>query len=339
MIYVIVGTRPNFIKIASLVKELKISKVKFKIIHTGQHYDYKLSKQFFEELNIPEPDINLNVGSGSHAIQTANIMIKFERHLLIDYPSLVIVVGDVNSTLACALTAKKLNIKIAHIEAGLRSFDMTMPEEINRILTDHISDYLFISESSGVINLYREGLYEDREVHFVGNIMIDSIVNNFDKIKNVKNEEKDSYMVVTFHRPKNVDDKKDLLNVVKLLEKMQKQIKIIFPIHPRTFKVLKKYNLFERLYSKKNIKIIEPSGYITFLNLILNSKLVLTDSGGIQEECSFLGIPVITFRDSTERPVTVKKGTNVVVGRNSKKAYREFFKILKQNKKKEVKSR
>ena len=169
--------------------------------------------------------------------------------------------------------------------------------------------------------------------------MIDSIVNNFDKIKNVKNEEKDSYMVVTFHRPKNVDDKKDLLNVVKLLEKMQKQIKIIFPIHPRTFKVLKKYNLFERLYSKKNIKIIEPSGYITFLNLILNSKLVLTDSGGIQEECSFLGIPVITFRDSTERPVTVKKGTNVVVGRNSKKAYREFFKILKQNKKKEVKIR
>ena len=264
-------------------------------------------------------------------------MKKFEFHLLKDKPSLVVVVGDVNSTFACALVAKKVGIKVAHIEAGLRSFDMTMPEEINRILTDHISDYLFVSERSGLENLNNEGI--NQGVYFVGNIMIDSIVNNLDKIEIIENNEDKPYVLVTFHRPANTDNKKDLLNVVKLLEKMQKQIKIIFPMHPRTLKMLKQYNLFERLYSKRNIKIIDPCGYIKFLNLILYSELVLTDSGGIQEECSYLGVPIITFRDSTERPITVDEGTNVVVGRNSKKAYREFFKILKQNKKKEVKIR
>lgn len=336
-ILIIGGARPNFMKIAPLTKELGNQKIEFKLIHTGQHYDFNMSKIFFDNLGISEPDYFLNVGSDSHASQTAKIMIEFEKVILKEKPKLIIVVGDVNSTLACALVAKKLFIKVAHVEAGLRSFDMKMPEEINRLLTDQISDLLFITEKSAEENLKREGINPDK-IFFVGNIMIDTLIMNLQKAKELNSLEKyglkeKQYALVTLHRPSNVDSKKNLEKVIKIIDFLQDKIKIFFPIHPRTLKNLKKFN-FEKHLQKNNIILSEPIGYLDFLNLMTNSKLVLTDSGGIQEEASYLKIPVLTLRKNTERPITVDLGTNTIVGNDFNRAKVCIDKILSNNYKK-----
>jgi UDP-N-acetylglucosamine 2-epimerase (non-hydrolysing) len=290
-----------------------------------------------DNLGIPKPDYFLNVGSGTHALQTAKIMIEFDKVILNEKPRLVIVVGDVNSTIACALVAKKRSIEVAHIEAGLRSFDDKMPEEINRKLTDQISDYLFITERSGILNLQNEGI-DSSKIFFVGNVMIDNLINNLEEARN-KNYYKnlgllnDPYGIVTIHRPSNVDDKKDLENVIQILNFIQSRIKIVFPIHPRTRKSLIKYNLENEL-SKPNIIITEPLGYLEFLNLIINSKFVLTDSGGIQEEASYLKIPILTLRNNTERPVTIEEGTNTLLGNDILKLKEYLNEILSDTYKK-----
>ncbi|MBY9008352.1 MAG: UDP-N-acetylglucosamine 2-epimerase (non-hydrolyzing) [Candidatus Lokiarchaeota archaeon] len=321
-IFLVAGARPNFIKIAPLINELKNSNIEFKLVHTGQHYDYNMSKVFFDDLGIPEPDIHLNVGSASHAVQTANIMIEFEKVILNEKPLLVVVVGDVNSTIACALVAKKLNIKIAHVEAGLRSFDQKMPEETNRILTDQISDFLFTTEYSAEVNLNKEGI-DQNKIYFVGNIMIDSLIRNLKRVEDDKNYKKfglkrGKYALVTIHRPSNVDLKDDLIKIIKMLNYTQEKIKVFFPIHPRTKKNLKKFNL-ENTLKNSNIILSEPIGYLDFLNLMMNSKFIVTDSGGIQEEASYLKIPVLTLRENTERPITIEKGTNEIIGDNYEK--------------------
>jgi len=336
-IYIIAGARPNFMKVSPLIKEVKKNNLNFKLIHTGQHYDYEMSKIFFEDLEIPKPDIFLNAGSATHAVQTAKIMIEFEKVILEDRPVLIIVVGDVNSTIACALVAKQLAIKIAHVEAGLRSFDQTMPEEINRILTDQISDFLFITEKSAEINLKKEGINPDK-IHFVGNIMIDNLMNNLDKASNLEILEKygltkKNFALITVHRPSNVDNKEDLEKIIEILNYIQKRIKIFFPIHPRTKKNLEKFDLLSNL-RKDNIIINKPVGFLEFLNLMLNSKFILTDSGGIQEEASFLKIPILTLRKNTERPITIEKGTNSLIWDDIEKIKKVVDDILKDKYKK-----
>ncbi|OGW36767.1 MAG: UDP-N-acetylglucosamine 2-epimerase [Nitrospirae bacterium RBG_13_39_12] len=362
-ILLIAGARPNFMKIAPLVHELKARsktqgawrkklglksrELEYKIVHTGQHYDYEMSKVFFEELDIPEPDFFLGAGSGTHAVQTAKIMTVFERVCLQEKPDVVVVVGDVNSTLACSVTAKKLNIKVAHVEAGLRSFDMTMPEEINRIVTDSVSDYLFVSEKSGIDNLKREGKNR-KQIFFAGNIMIDTLYYGLKKIENKKLRKSeiekkilspelhapgtmrhaDSYAVVTLHRPSNVDDKDKLEDILLALKKISEDMDIYFPVHPRTEKNINDFKL-NYLLEGSSIKVTPPLSYLEFLSLWRDAALVLTDSGGIQEETTVLGIPCFTIRENTERPVTIKKGTNVLVGTNGKgilKAYKRFKK-------------
>ena len=314
----VVGARPNFMKVAPIHKAFQMykDKVEHLICHTGQHYDKKMSKIFFEDLEMPFPDFYLGVGSGSHAEQTAKIMIEFEKVLNNEKPDLIIVVGDVNSTVACSLVAAKLNIKVAHVEAGLRSFDRTMPEEINRLLTDAISDYLFVSEKSGLKNLQNEGIKEDK-IYFTGNVMIDSLMHYLSKAEksHVLNDyslNPSEHILVTLHRPSNVDSKDFLKDLILLFEKLAEKRKIIFPVHPRT-----KKNLEDSGYTNnvnKNIILTEPIGYIDFLALTKNSGLIITDSGGIQEESTYLGIQCITVRNNTERPVTVEIGTNHLIG-------------------------
>lgn len=334
------GARPNFMKIAPLIHELKSwqakklasNKLSYKLIHTGQHYDYEMSKVFFEELDIPEPDYFLGAGSGSHAEQTAKVMVEFEKVCQKEKPDIVVVVGDVNSTLACSVTAKKLNIKVAHVEAGLRSFDMTMPEEINRIVTDSISDYLFVSEKSGLKNLKKEGKNEN-QVFFVGNIMIDTLFYGLKKIGNeklrnseIKKINKKPYVVVTLHRPSNVDDKNKLEDILMALIEISKDMDIYFPIHPRTKKNIEKMKL-KYILENSNIKTMPPLSYLEFLSLWKDASLVLTDSGGIQEETTVLGIPCFTIRENTERPITIEEGTNILVGTTGKgilQAYKQF---------------
>ncbi len=324
--FLVVGARPNFVKIAPLTRELKTTNIEFKLIHTGQHYDDSMSSLFFKDLEIPKPDVNLNIGSESHATQTAKIMVKFERVLIKETPDLVIVVGDVNSTLACALVAKKMNIKVAHIEAGLRSFDQTMPEEINRILTDHISDLLFTTEESANKNLRNEGINQDK-VYFVGNIMIDSLIYNIKKArekytyKQYDLNEKE-FALITLHRPSNVDNYNNLQKIIDMIEYVGKFTNVIFPIHPRTKNKLREFNLEQKLI-KANVLVTDPLSYLNFINLMINSKFILTDSGGIQEEASFLTIPVLTLRKNTERPVTVVKGSNTIIN--------DDFNLLKVN--------
>jgi UDP-N-acetylglucosamine 2-epimerase (non-hydrolysing) len=282
-----------------------------------------MSEVFFEQLGIHKPDNHLSVGSASHACQTAKIMIAFEKVVLKEDPDLVIVVGDVNSTLACSLVACKLSIKIAHVESGLRSLDRTMPEEINRVVTDSLSDYLFVSEKSGLKNLEKEGINSNK-VHFVGNIMIDSLLYNLPiieesdilkKLKLTKNE----YSIVTLHRPSNVDSKETLSQVLHILKSISDKIKIVYPIHPRTRKRIKEHNFLGEFERLDRIMLIEPLGYIDFVKLFKDSKFVLTDSGGIQEETTVLKVPCLTMRENTERPVTVRKGTNYLVGRDKNK--------------------
>jgi len=310
----LVGARPNFIKIAPLHKAFKTfsKEVTHKICHTGQHFDENMSKIFFDELDLPKPDFYLGIGGGTHTGQTARIMIEFEKVLLQEKPDLIIVPGDVNSTLAGALTAAKMGIKIAHVESGLRSFDRSMPEEINRMMTDVLADYLFVSEKSGLDNLSREGINSNK-VFFVGNIMIDSLVHYLPGI-NASMITKDlelflkNYILVTFHRPNNVDNKKSLNDIINLLNTISKEKKVVFPIHPRTKGNLEKFGFLKQF--TKNVLLTDPLGYVDFLALAKDAELIITDSGGIQEETTFMGIQCITVRNNTERPVTVDIGTN-----------------------------
>lgn len=328
----VVGARPNFMKVAPIHKAFQIynHQVKHLICHTGQHYDKKMSKVFFEDLGMPMPDFYLGIGSGSHAEQTAKVMIEFEKVLLSEKPDLIIVVGDVNSTVACSLVASKLNVKVAHVEAGLRSFDRTMPEEINRLLTDAISDHLFVTEKSGIENLRNESIPQEK-VHFVGNVMIDSLINHLQKAdgSTVLSEydlQKSNYILVTLHRPSNVDSKTFLKDLIKLFENLSAERKIIFPVHPRT-----KKNLIETGYSdqvKKKIILTDPIGYIDFLCLTKNAELIITDSGGIQEESTYLGIQCITVRENTERPITVEVGTNQLIGTDLLKVEKSAKEVL-----------
>jgi UDP-N-acetylglucosamine 2-epimerase (non-hydrolysing) len=312
------GARPNFMKIAPLMKALnRRSEFQTLLVHTGQHYDAKMSHLFFEELNIPKPDVNLEVGSGSHAVQTAEIMKRFEPVALEFKPDYVLVVGDVNSTIACGLVAVKLGVKLIHVEAGLRSFDRTMPEEINRILTDSISDLLFVTEPAGIENLRNEGVDSGR-VHFVGNVMIDTLLANRSKAEQSNileklNLAKKLYAVITLHRPSNVDDMDNLGKIIAAFETIQKDLKLVFPIHPRTKKNIEGSALKDRVAAMKNLILLEPIGYLDFLKLTANAALVMTDSGGIQEETTILGVPCMTLRENTERPVTVTEGTNRLV--------------------------
>jgi UDP-N-acetylglucosamine 2-epimerase (non-hydrolysing) len=312
------GARPNFMKIAPLMRAFEGNGgFDTLLVHTGQHYDENMSRLFFDELNIPKPDINLEVGSGSHAYQTAEIMKRFEPIVLEHRPDYVLVVGDVNSTIATGLVAIKLGIKLIHVEAGLRSFDMTMPEEINRILTDRISDLLFVTEQSGVDNLLKEGVNSNK-VHLVGNVMIDTLLSNREKAEESSILKKldlvgKKYAVITIHRPSNVDDTKMLGEILASFEEIQKDIKLVFPIHPRTRNNIKEARLEERINAMKNLMLLEPVGYLDFLCLMSNAALVMTDSGGIQEETTILGVPCMTLRDNTERPVTITEGTNRLV--------------------------
>ena len=337
-IIIVFGTRPNFVKVAPLIPLIKkIKKIESSLVHTGQHYDYKMSKQFFNQLQISKPSIFLNVGSSSHANQTAQIMEKFEPICVKIKPDFVMVIGDVNSTLACSLVAAKLKIKIIHLEAGLRNYDRSMPEEINRLITDCLAEYLLTPSLEAGQNLLKEGVKKEK-IHFVGNIMIDTLLKYLplskkSKILDKLNLKSKQYILITLHRPSNVDDKKNLKLILFNLQKTAKKIKIVFPVHPRTLKNIKKYDLNKLL---NNIKIVEPLGYLDFEHLMINSKAVITDSGGIQEETTVLNIPCITIRDKTERPITVTKGTNVVVGLNMKKLNFYIYQILKNKWKKSI---
>ncbi len=311
---VIAGARPNFMKIAPIMWEIaRRPGVTAQLVHTGQHYDEKMSKLFFEQLQIPKPNIDLEVGSGSHAVQTAEVMKRFEPVVLEQKPDAVIVVGDVNSTIACAMTAVKLGVPVAHVEAGLRSFDRTMPEEINRLLTDAISDWLFVSEPSGIENLKKEGT-DPKRVFFVGNVMIDTLVACRDRFSaagglDAFGVRPNEYVVLTLHRPANVDDPAVFGGLIRAIEAVQRDLPIVFPVHPRTRKIMAAQSTH-----LPNVKLVEPLGYLEFMNLVSNARFVMTDSGGIQEETTFLGVPCLTLRNNTERPSTVDEGTNVLVG-------------------------
>lgn len=335
----VVGARPNFMKIAPIMDEMKKhSKIIPVLVHTGQHYDREMSKLFFDDLKLPPPDIYLGVGSASHAEQTAKIMVEFEKVLLEQKPDLVVVVGDVNSTIACALTAVKLLIPVAHVEAGLRSHDRTMPEEINRILTDAISDYLFTTSRDADDNLIKEGIPKEK-IYFVGNVMIDTLLKQIEKasasdILGRLGLEPKSYAVLTLHRPNNVDKREVFKSIIGALEEVQKKIKIVFPIHPRTRKKIEEFGLSGKIKSMVNFIITDALGYLDFLSLTANSKFVLTDSGGIQEETTILKIPCVTLRETTERPITVVEGTNVIVGSDKEKIIKESLKVIEGKQKK-----
>ena len=302
------------------------------LLHTGQHYDTSMSKVFFEDLQMPQPDIYLGVGSGTHAQQTAQVMTKIEAVMLQNRPDLVMVVGDVNSTLAASVVAAKLWIPVAHVEAGLRSFDREMPEEINRILTDALAEFLFVTEKSGQQNLLNEGIASQR-IYFVGNVMIDSLLMYRRQAEksfilqrlNVKEKE---YALLTMHRPSNVDTSEKLTNILHAFEKIQRKITILFPIHPRTRKMLYEFGLQRQIERMKNLILLDPIGYLDFLKLMENATFILTDSGGIQEESTVMGIPCLTLRKNTERPITIEQGTNLLVGSDTEKIVEESLKIL-----------
>jgi len=338
----IVGARPNFMKVAPLHRAFqRRAGIVSKIVHTGQHYDAKMSDIFFNQLELPEPHYYLGIGGGSHTQQTARIMLAFEEVMEKERPDLVLVVGDVNSTIACTLVATKMHVPVAHVEAGLRSGDRAMPEEVNRVLTDSVSDHLFVIEMAGLVNLAKEGVADDK-IHFVGNVMIDSLVHyrakaaelELDSIlgntpfairhspfaahrekRKAKSEQPTakSYVLMTMHRPSNVDHEAGLRHILQIIRDTAAQLPVVFAIHPRTENNYKKFDLYDELMVIPNLLLLPPQGYLEFLKLMDNAAIIITDSGGIQEETTYLQVPCLTFRDSTERPSTVELGTNILM--------------------------
>lgn len=329
-ITLIAGARPNFMKIAPIIHAINKSSnsiIKYRLVHTGQHFDEKMSHTFFKQLNIPEPDVNLNCGGGTQAEQTAAIMIAFEKELIDNPTDLVLVVGDVTSTMACSIVAKKLNVKVAHVEAGIRSFDLTMPEEINRMVTDSITDYFFTTTEWASQNLIKSGVSQEK-IFFVGNVMIDTLLANRSKFKqpdfweNLNLVEK-KYLVLTLHRPANVDGADNLKELMHEITSNVNDLPIIFPMHPRTAKVYKEIGI-----TAANLFIVDPLGYHEFNYLVERAMGVVTDSGGITEETTVMGVPCITLRDNTERPETVTVGTNELIGTNPKAIRPELEKLF-----------
>lgn len=337
-ITLVAGARPNFMKVAPIIHEIKKKKnegvsIDYSLVHTGQHYDKKMSGNFFEQLNIPEPDENLNAGGGSQAEQTAAIMIRFEKYLINNSTDLVLVVGDVNSTMACAVTAQKLKIKVAHVEAGIRSKDWTMPEEINRLITDSITNYFFTTSELANKNLKLSG-FDDSQIFYVGNTMIDTLYNNQSRFTKpliwdqIKLKEKE-FIVITMHRPANVDEGFKLKETINQIIENSQESKLIFPIHPRTRKIIDNLDI-----NHPRLFIVDPLGYLEFNYLVSNSLAVITDSGGITEETTVLGIPCLTLRDNTERPETISVGTNELIGTNPKNIPPALIKLYSGNWKK-----
>ena len=331
----IVGARPNFMKIAPLMRVFRGAPDDFdvRLVHTGQHYDQAMKAAFFTQLQIPEPDIDLGVGSGSHAVQTAEIMRRFEPVVDDFGPDAVLVVGDVNSTIACALVAAKKQVAVIHVEAGLRSGDRAMPEEVNRVLTDQLSDLLFTTEPDGEANLRREGIAADR-IHFVGNVMIDTLLANRERAVPAKEtlaatlgEAVGHYGLVTMHRPSNVDDADVLRKLLAVLADLSADLPLVFPIHPRTRARITEFGL-DGIVSSANIALTAPLGYLELLGLMAEARVVLTDSGGLQEETTALGVPCITMRENTERPITVDKGTNTIVGTDTARIRQVFDEVM-----------
>ncbi len=337
----VVGARPNFMKVSPIHKAfMQSDQIESLIVHTGQHYDAKMSDIFFNQLELPKPNYFLGVGGGSHTHQTANIMLKFEEILNDEKPDIVLVVGDVNSTMACAIVAVKSGIKTVHVEAGLRSGDKKMPEEINRILTDSICELLFVTEKSGLENLRKEGVSENR-IKFVGNVMIDSLIHyrgrsqelSLSDIAHADIKEK-QFVLSTMHRPSNVDNEKGLSNIYEIFSGITKHMPIVFPMHPRTKNNIKKFGFEEKFQNMPGLHILEPLGYLQFVRLMDTAAVVVTDSGGIQEETTYLQVPCITFRDSTERPITVEIGTNILMEQlNPSKTLKTFEDIISGNSK------
>jgi UDP-N-acetylglucosamine 2-epimerase (non-hydrolysing) len=336
-VFLVAGARPNFMKIAPLHREsLNYPGVDCRILHTGQHYDYHMSKAFFKDLELPAPDYCLDAGPGTHAVQTARIMVAFERICQKAKPDWVVVVGDVNSTLACTITAKKMGIAVAHVEAGLRSFDLSMPEEINRIVTDSISDCFLVTEESGMQNLMREGKPPSR-IHCVGNVMIDNLFHQLERLRNGNRnrfstrrlkEEHRPYAFLTLHRPSNVDDPETFSGIVEALNEIASGRPILFPVHPRTKKKMVKFGIS----LSPNIRQLPPLGFRESLYLWKDSDAVLTDSGGLQEETTALGVPCVTIRENTERPVTVEMGTNILAGTKKESILRAYRLSLEKRK-------
>ena len=323
----VIGARPNFMKAAPAILALRqYDEIEQVIVHTGQHYDRNMSDVFFEQLRIPAPDVNLEVGSGSHAVMTAQIMIAFEQVVLRDRPDLVLVYGDINSTVAATLVAAKVGVPVGHVEAGLRSRDRTMPEELNRLVTDQLADLLFTPSQDGDENLRREGV-PAQKIHFVGNLMIDTLVRLLEHAKAppIPGIERD-YLLVTLHRPSNVDDREMLRAIVEALRELSAELPIVFPVHPRTRQRIAEFGL--DLGDSSRFALMEPVGYLEFLALQRDARVVITDSGGIQEETTYLGVPCLTVRENTERPVTVELGTNVLVGRDMDRLKTEARRIL-----------
>ncbi len=329
----VVGARPNLMKMASLTKVIKQrSQVSSVLLHTGQHYDDNMSRIFFDELQLPTPDIYLGVGSGSHAEVTAKIMVAFEKVLAEHHPDWVVVVGDVNSTIACTITASKLHIPVAHIEAGLRSFDRRMPEEINRVVTDALSSLLFTTERSANENLIAEGVAPEK-IHFVGNLMIDTLLQHRERAAQSQTLQRfglepKSYGVLTLHRPSNVDNSEQMTGIIEALALVQSQLPLVFPVHPRTAVRLREFGLWARVKQLPDLHICEPLGYFDFLQLMAQSGVVLTDSGGIQEETTILDVPCLTLRENTERPITISEGTNRLIGIDPDRIVPEIERIL-----------
>ena len=333
----VVGARPNFMKMAPIIEAMNRYPGRFQqlLVHTGQHYDERMSKSFFHDLGMPKPDVDLEVGSGSHAEQTARIMVEFEKVCLREQPDLVIIVGDVNSTMACAITAKKLGIRVAHVEAGLRSRDMSMPEEINRLCTDVLCDYLFTTDHFANENLRAEGISPEK-VFFVGNVMIDTLLKHREMARGLGladrwGLERGRYATLTLHRPSNVDDEATLRGILEALAEVAREIPIVFPIHPRTKKMIERFGLEGYCSSTpkpEGLWITEPLGYLELLHLNMHASMVVTDSGGLQEETTVLGVPCITLRHNTERPITCEVGTNFVVGNRRDDILRQAVRVL-----------
>lgn len=337
-VVLVCGARPNFMKIAPLIRAIgkynassETNLIEPILVHTGQHYDYEMSQAFFQDLKLPQPDIYLGIGSGTHAEQTGKVMIEFEQVLFKEKPDLVVVVGDVNSTLAAALAAVKLHTPVAHVEAGLRSYDQNMPEEINRVLTDHISDYLFTTSRYDDDNLEKENI-SSCKIFRVGNIMVDNLLYNREVAErsNILSRlglQEQSYALLTLHRPSNVDNKESLTNILSAINSISQKIPVVFPVHPRTEKNIENFGLHD-LFTGNPISFIKPLGYLDFLKLEIDARLVMTDSGGIEPETTVLGIPCLTLLDATGWKETVNQGTNTLVGNDSQKLIEEAYKIL-----------